>query len=214
MDHTLIKEKEDPVVINAVAGALAVGKVIILPTATIYGISCRFDDERAIRRIYKLKKRRSDMPFIILISDREQLDLLVKEINPHGVRLIKKYWDVKKSLPLTLIFQKKEDISGYIAGGRNTIAVRMAGLKVVRDIIDIVGPIVSTSANLSGQKINPSSVKEVPEEICENVDIVVELGGNLKGTRSTIVDISSGTPRLIREGAVSFEDVLTDLGQG
>lgn len=213
MDYILIKKQEDPAAIKAVAGALAEGKVIILPAATIYGISCRFDDEQAIKNIYSLKNRRKHMPFIILISDNEQLGLLAKDISPGAVKLIKKYWDLRGPLPLTLIFRKKECIEGYITGGKDTIAVRMAGLKAVRDIIDISGPIVSTSANISGQNINPSSVEEIPDEIKENVDVVVGIEGGLSGTGSTIVDISSGTPFLIRQGAVSFDDVLADLGQ-
>jgi L-threonylcarbamoyladenylate synthase len=194
-----------------IADALKSGGVLILPASTIYGISCLYDDEKALKRIYSIKKRKSDMPFIILISDISQLDLLAQDISAAGKRLIKKYWEIEEPLPLTLIFKKKAGLPFNITGGEDTVATRMAGLEVIRDIIDISGPIVSTSANISGQKIDPVTIEEIPSEIYEKVDMAVRLVGRLKGTGSTIVDMSGDAPTLIREGTLRFEDILADV---
>ncbi len=211
MDSVIIKNGDTPEKINIIAGALKGGKVLILPAATVYGISAVYDDVEALKKIYRIKRRSSDMPFIILISNKAQLDLLVEEISDLGQRLMEKYWDGAAPQPLTLIFRKSRAIGSNMTGGRDTVAVRMAGLKAVRDIIDIAGPIVSTSANISGQDTGADSIDKIPHSIRREVDMTVRLDGGLKGTESTIVDVSRGKPVLIREGALSFDSILEDL---
>jgi len=197
--------------IRTIADALTSGKVLIMPASTIYGISCCYDDRKALSRIYKIKRRRPDMPFIILISDTAQLEMLVKDLNTTAKKLIEQYWKIKKPRPLTLILKRSDDRDGHITCVTRTIAVRMAGLKVIRDIIDLSGPIVSTSATISGTSINPKDISAVPSDICENVDMTVRLKSALKGTESTIVDITGRTPVLIREGDIRFESMLREL---
>jgi L-threonylcarbamoyladenylate synthase len=211
MDEITINRDYKGDMTGKIADALKNGGVLILPASTIYGISCLYDNEEALSRIYSIKKRRGDMPFIILISDRAQLDLLAQDVNTAGESLVEKYWEIKEPLPLTLIFKKKAVLPVGVTGGRDTVAVRMAGLRIVRDIIDISGPIVSTSANISGQKIDPVTIEDIPKEIYENVDMAVRLEGRLRGTGSTIVDISGDIPVLIREGALRFEDILAHI---
>jgi L-threonylcarbamoyladenylate synthase len=211
MDSLAIKNGDAPDKIDIIAGALNDGKVLILPAATVYGISARHDNKKALEKIYRIKKRSSDMPFIILISNKAQLKVLVKETGTLGQKLIEKYWDPEEPRPLTLIFKKSKIIGSNMSGGRDTIAVRMAGLKIVRDIIDISGPIVSTSANISGQDITADDIGKIPRSIRREVDMTVRLDGGLKGTESTIVDVSGEKPVLIREGAISFDSILKNL---
>ncbi|MCD4669804.1 MAG: threonylcarbamoyl-AMP synthase [Actinomycetia bacterium] len=216
MDEIIINETDAPEEtrakkIRAVAEALISGRVLILPASTIYGISCRYDDRKALSRIYGIKRRKTNMPFIVLISDTFQLEMLAKDINITAKKLIKRYWETGDPRPLTLILKKSNDPAGHIAGTVPTIAVRMAGLKVLRDIIDQSGPIVSTSATISGASINPDTIGAIPSDICKKVDMVVRLKGVLRGKESTIVDITGEVPVLIREGAVSFESILREL---
>lgn len=194
--------------IRTIADALIGSKVLVMPASTIYGISCRYDNRKALDRIYKIKRRRSDMPFIVLISDIAQLEMLAKDLNITAKKLVEQYWKIKKPRPLTLILKKSNNIAYHAA---DTIAVRMAGLEVIRDIIDLSGPIVSTSATISGTSISPKDISSVPEDIRENVDIVVRLENTLNGTESTIIDITNSTPVLIREGAIRFENIIRGL---
>jgi len=196
---------------SRIASALVDGKVLVLPAATVYGISARYDDPAALKKIYMIKKRREDMAFIILISKIGQLHMLASQISSQGKKLVKKYWECDPPLPLTLVFKKSGMIGAGTTGGRDTVAVRMAGLKAVRDIIDIAGPIVSTSANISGQDIRPVSISDIPLSIRQQADLTVTLEGGLKGKESTIIDVSGSEPALIREGALSFESILRDL---
>jgi len=216
MDEIIINEaaapEETPAKeIRTVAEALIGGRVLILPASTIYGISCRYDDASALSRIYRIKRRKTGMPFIILISDTVQLEILAKDINITAKKLIEHYWKIRDPRPLTLILKKNDAPAGHISGTVPTIAVRMAGLKVLRDIIDLSGPIVSTSATISGVRINPDTISAIPLDIRKKVDIVVRLKGVLKGKESTIVDITGEVPVLIREGAVSFKSMIREL---
>ena len=206
--------KKDPSGSNAVekiSALLSEGKVGVLPAATVYGLSCVYDDVDAVKKIYSIKKRKSGTPFIVLISSLSQLRVLAGEINDPVKKLIAKYWDTKDPYPLTLILPKNESINSFISGGRSTIAIRMAGLKVIRDIIDRTGPIVSTSATLSGTMLQPDTIDKVPASIKQEADFVADHGLSLGGKESTIVDLTGREPVLLRQGAVDHEDILRDL---
>jgi L-threonylcarbamoyladenylate synthase len=197
--------------LKKISNLLIRGKVGVLPTATIYGLSCVYNDEDAVKKIYSIKRRKSGTPFIVLVSSLSQLGMLAGEINDPVKKLIAKYWDTKKPYPLTLILLKNKSTSSFITGGRSTIAIRMAGLKTIRDIIDQTGPIVSTSATLSGTMVQPRTLDEIPGEIKREADFVVDYGSNLGGMESTIVDLTGKEPILLRQGALDYEDILRNL---
>ena len=197
--------------LKKISDLLISGKVGVLPTATIYGLSCIYDDEDAVKKIYSIKRRKSGTPFIVLVSSLSQLGILAGELNDPVKKLIAKYWDTKKPYPLTLILLKNKSTGSFITGGRSTIAIRMAGLKTIRDIIDQTGPIVSTSATLSGTMVQPRTLDEVPGEIKREADFVVDYGSNLGGMESTIVDLTGKEPTLLRQGALDYEDILRNL---
>jgi L-threonylcarbamoyladenylate synthase len=213
MEKICISQKisSNSISLKKISDLLMHGKVGVLPTATIYGLSCVYYDENAVKKIYLIKKRKAGTPFIILISSISQLETLACEINNSAKKLICKYWDIKKPFPLTLILAKNESITDFITGGRSTIAIRMAGLKPIRDIIDLSGPIVSTSATSSGTTVQPSTLDEVSGEIKEGADFVVDYSSSLGGTESTIVDLTGREPVLLRQGAVAYDSILEDL---
>jgi L-threonylcarbamoyladenylate synthase len=197
-----------PLDIKKIARYLAEGKVVILPTATIYGLSCKYNDRAAIERIYDIKKRNTDIPFIILISSIDDLENFTSKINITAEKIIEKFWHIKNPRPLTLVFEKKKSPENFITGSMNTVAIRMAELKFLRDIIDICGPIVSTSATISGIKIFPKKVSEIPAAIRKQADLTVESQTSLTGGESTIISVEKDIPVLIREGRVKFKDVF------
>ena len=197
--------------LEKISALLNGGKVGVIPTATIYGLSCRYDDEKAVEKIYMIKKRKAGTPFIILISSISQLGSLTGKISIRVQRLIDRFWNIEDPQPLTLVFSKSESVGNFLTGGRETIAVRMAGLKAVRDIIDLTGPIVSTSATVSGTMVQPKTLAEVPGEIKQKADFVVDYGESLGGKESTIVDITSKESSLLRKGALEYEDIFGSL---
>jgi L-threonylcarbamoyladenylate synthase len=196
---------------------VSAGKVLILPTSTIYGLSCKYDDKNALEKIYNLKQRPSTLPFIVLISKIDYLLQLAAEVSGNADTLIKKYWidkngqPYKNSQPLTLIFKKNNSIDSFITRGSEKIAIRLEGLEILKKIIELCGPIVSTSANISGVSLSPKNIKEIPEVIKENSDLIIDLCLDLPGTASTIIDVAGQEPVLIREGTLKYDKVLDEL---
>lgn len=197
--------------IEEIADYITSGRVVILPTRTIYGISCKYDNEELLDRVYEIKKRDKNLPFIILISDITALGHLVKDINPQAKVLIDNYWNKDCPDSLTLIFKKNKSLNPFITSGSTKIAIRRAGLKFLRQIIDICGPIISTSATISGQKIAPTSIKHIPLEVKKKVDLIVECQTSFSGVESTILDITTVEPALIREGEIKYKEILNKV---
>ncbi len=206
------KEKTLEDAANVAARHISAGKVVILPTSTIYGLSCSYDNKNALEKIYELKQRPRNLPFIVLISKIDSLLQLVAEINGTADILIKNYWTDKNSQPLTLVFKKNNSVdSFYHRWGSEKIAIRLDGLEILKKIIELSGPIVSTSATISGVALSPKNIKEIPEVIKKNADLIIDLCLDLPGTASTIIDVAGSEPVLIREGALKYDKVLDEL---
>lgn len=203
--------------VKEISTLLNSGSIGVLPTATIYGLSCIYNNEDAVNRIYGIKKRKAGTPFILLISSVSQIrslshiGSLAKSLRKPAIKLMAKYWDIENPCPLTLVLPKSDSVGEFISGGRSTIAVRLAGLEVIRKIIDSSGPIVSTSATLSGTASLPRTLKEIPDEIINNTDFLLDHVQSLEGSESTIVDLTGENPELLRQGAVDYDDILKDL---
>lgn len=200
--------KVSKVIIKKISLFLLEEKVLILPANTIYGLSCKFDSKTAIEKIYRVKRRKKKLPLIILVSNTDNLKSLVDNISPSADGLIGRYWNIKKLEPLTIIFKKNKDLEGFITGGSQNIAIRIAGLEFVRQLIDICGPIVSTSATISGTKNLPVEINDIPDSIKNKVDLIVDWGQPLPGMQSTIIDASQLSPKLVRRGAAKLENKL------
>ena len=205
------KEKNFENAANVAARHIYEGKVVILPTSTIYGLSCSYDNENALEKIYELKQRPKNLPFIVLISKIDSLLQLAGQISGTADILIKNYWTDKNSQPLTLVFKKNNSFDSFIAGGSEKIAIRLDGLEILKKIIELSGPVVSTSATISGVALSPKSIKEIPEIIKKGADLTIDFGVDLPGTASTIIDVSGSEPVLIREGALKYNKVLDEL---
>jgi tRNA threonylcarbamoyl adenosine modification protein (Sua5/YciO/YrdC/YwlC family) len=200
------KHSRDTII--TIAEAIDDGKIAILPTSTIYGLSCAYNNKSALDRIYEVKQRPKAMPFIILISDIADLDILADKKNAFAEALIKKYWMSLNLPPVTIIFEKNKNLPGFITGGSGHIALRLESLQILKDIVKICGPIVSTSATVSGSGQSPVNIFEIPEIIRNNVDIIVDVEEDLAGVASTIIDVTGDMPVIAREGKVSRLEIM------
>ncbi len=194
--------------VTTIAQAMDDGKTAILPTCTIYGLSCAYNNKPASERIYEIKQRPKVMPFIILIGDISEIDVLADNISTFAEVLIKKYWLSLAPQPVTIIFKKNKNLPDFVSGGRDSIALRLESLKIIKDVIKICGPIISTSATVSGSGQSPVSIDEIPEIIKNNVDIITAVKENLAGVASTIVDLTREIPVIVREGKVSGLEIM------
>jgi L-threonylcarbamoyladenylate synthase len=184
---------------NEAAEAIRVGKAVILPTDTVYGLVASARSAAPVEQLYEVKGRDVWQPSALLAADLETLWEWLPELSGRaGV--------IAAALlpgPYTLILPNPACRYPWITGDNpETIGVRVPELPDVVDrILSHVGCVVATSANLPGGPA-PRRVEDIPREILERVAAVVD-AGELPGTPSTIIDFSGPEPRVIREGAAS-----------
>jgi L-threonylcarbamoyladenylate synthase len=198
--------------INVTADKLACGSVAILPTSTIFGLSCTYNNEIAVKKICKIKNRPAFMPFIIIISGLESLGDLTAGISKPAKKLIDIFWLSKKAQPLTLIFDRNKNLGDFITQGRPGIAVRLDPLPLLKKIVGKCGPVVSTSATISGSSSIPASLRKIEGSIIDKADIILEPGKESDTIASTILDVTGQKPVLLREGTLSAEHISQATG--
>lgn len=178
--------------------ALRRGEVLVYPTDTIYGLGCRIDDDRAVRRIYEIKNRPAVEPLPVLLADPVQVDDYAREVSPVARRLISRFWPG----PLTLVLRRSARIPSIVAGGGDTVALRVPGHPLPRALVRELGvPIVGTSANSHGMP-PPVTAQQAVFDLGDRVDMVLDGGRAPLGRESTVVDATGDLPRIIREGAL------------
>lgn len=170
--------------------------IVLIPTETVYGLSCRFNSDLAIERVSRIKAREIGKNYIVLISARGQLDDLGLIMNNSARVLADEFWPG----PLTMILPD---------GRGDAVAVRHSSGVFIKSLIDKSSPIISTSANLSGGK-SPAVFSEIDIEVLEKVDLAVD-GGPLPGVPSTILDMQQDVPRIVRKGTIDFDDIISVL---
>jgi len=156
------------------------------------------DDKDAVKRVYKIKKRPSRKPTLVLVSSISMAKRYVK-INNIGLTLIKKFWPG----PLTIILPAKNNVPKEIQGEGQTLGVRYPDYSPILKIIKKIGvPILAPSANFKGKQ-PPKKFKDLDEKFVKMVDFVVK--GKCKiGKESTIVDCTKSPPKVLREGAIKI----------
>lgn len=179
--------------------------VISVPTDTVYGICARINSVKAYNNLVAIKNRPNTKLFPIMCADKEQIERIAI-IDEKTRKLIK----ILMPGPITLILNKRSEISDYINNGSTTIAVRMATSKVLEELIQKIGsPIFMTSANKSGESVC-TTLEEI-EEKCPTLDGMLE-GKVSFNQASTILDCTSNKIRIIRNGPISLERILEIIG--
>ena len=181
------------------------GGVIAFPTDTFYGLGVDPFNKDAVDRIFEIKGREKKKPLLLLISLREQLETLVKEISPAHSILMQEFWPG----PLTLLFEPRSAIPKNVTEGK--IGIRLPGNTMTRDLISAFGqPITAPSANLAGEA-PPTTAKQVDQSIGKYLDLIIDGGMCPGGEPSTLVDCTEPPVKLIRPGAIPFNDIETAL---
>ncbi len=179
------------------------GGLVAYPTDTVYGLGASMLIPEAVLRIYEVKRRPRDMALPLLLADVSQMDEVTVAIPPLARFLAEKF------LPgaLTLVLYKAESVSDVITAGSPKVAVRVPNHPVPLALISGLGtPITGTSANLSG-KPSPLTAGEVASQIGGNVDLIIDCGRVPGGVESTVVDVTGNAPVILREGAISKEEL-------
>ena len=186
------------------------GGVAVFPTDTVYGIGS-LPEQKAVQKIYKIKKRDFSKKIIALISNRDILSKLINETEENVQKISKildKYWPGE----LTVIFSANESFTQKFDKNMKTIGVRIPKNKIALEIIKNSGGILlTTSANISGESA-VTEIENLSDELLKNVDIVIpNEKSELTGKPSTIVKYENGKLTLLREGNVSFEEIMKNF---
>ncbi|MBU0612798.1 threonylcarbamoyl-AMP synthase [Patescibacteria group bacterium] len=188
--------------VQKIVTLLEAGGVIIYPTETAYAIGGDARNKKTIKKIYQIKKRTANFPLPVIVGNIEQAKKFAL-FDPVSSMLAKKYWPGA----LTLVLKKKKGIPALLTAGKQTIAMRVSGNSIAREIAKgLGGPIISTSANDSMEK-ECYSVKAIQKQISnleKKVALVVNIGKLPKVKPSTIVKASSKKIVLLRRGSITF----------
>jgi len=198
-------EHPDEYALVRVAEEVLRGGVVAFPTDTIYGLACSLFDTDAVDMLARIKHRDRGHAFISLIPEPLQAWGLAAEVGPVAERLIDRYWPG----PLSLIFRASPLVPVPVLGRAGTIALRCPRDTLCQRILEhIGGPVVSSSANLSGEP-PAESAAEIVAVFGNQIDLLLDGGPRRARPPTTLVDVSGARPRLLRRGAL---DVTAELG--
>jgi L-threonylcarbamoyladenylate synthase len=196
--------------ISSAALAVQRGRLVVLPTDTVYGVAADAFDAVAVRRLLAAKGRGRDMPPPVLISAATTLDALTVGVPTYARTLVEALWPG----PLTLVCRQQSSLQWDLGDTRGTVAVRMPDHAVAIDLLSRTGPLAVSSANRSGMP--PATDADAAESMLgASVSVVIDGGPTPGPVPSTIVDVTGHSGRLLRLGAVSLErlnEIVTPLG--
>jgi len=173
------------------------GGVVAFPTETVYGLGASAWNPSAVKKVFDIKRRPSDNPLIVHISNYSQLVSLTAEIPQDSRILMQKFWPG----PLTLIFEKRSRVPDIVSGGLNSVAVRMPDHFFALRLIDLAGPLVAPSANISGRP-SPTKAEHVTQDFNKIVPIL-DGGACAIGLESTVLDVRTHPFTILRPGRIT-----------
>ena len=181
--------------ISKVVQILKSGGVVAYPTDTIYGIGCDIFNKRAMEKIYRIKGRDKKKPMSFVCSDLSHISQFAKVSN-YAYRIMKRLLPG----PYTFVLEASSAVPRIVSTKRKTVGIRIPDSEIALSIVrDLGNPIISTSANMSGENII-SDPFQIEDLFGSQLDAVID-GGNLSGDPSTVIDLSGDAPEVLRMGA-------------
>ncbi|OHU98037.1 L-threonylcarbamoyladenylate synthase [Mycobacterium talmoniae] len=193
--------------IAAAASAARSGRLVVMPTDTVYGIGADAFDSAAVAALLAAKRRGRDMPVGVLVGSWHTIEGLVVAVPDAAHELIRAFWPGA----LSLVVRQAPSLQWDLGDARGTVMLRMPLHPVAIELLREVGPMAVSSANTSGQ---PPAVDaaEAHRQLGDLVDVYLDAGPSAQQAASTIVDLTAATPRILRVGPVSAEAIGTVLG--
>lgn len=177
--------------------------IIVFPTETVWGIGCRYDDEKAVTRLYEIKGRITSNPLQIQVSK-------LSEFEKYGIIDNRKIWEIlsKQYLPGPLsIVLDKINVPDYVTSNLKTVAFRLSNCSYLLELIDYLGyPLASTSCNLSGMPVITDN-DEIRDFAKQHSDILIDIDCGKNDISSTIIQLVNHKINYIREGVISFDQI-------
>ncbi|MEM3898831.1 MAG: L-threonylcarbamoyladenylate synthase [Candidatus Bathyarchaeia archaeon] len=211
MKTTVIKVNSDTPEIEAIriaANIIKKGGLVAFPTETVYGLGADALNPKAVKNLFKAKKRPPDNPPIIHVGDVKDVYRLVREVPEKAEKLMEKFWPG----PLTLILKRSEIVPDVTVSGLDTIAIRIPKHNVALALIrESDCPIAAPSANLAGRP-SPTMAEHVLEDLDGRIDAVLDAGPTNIGVESTVLDLTVNPPQILRPGGTPYEVLKEFLG--
>lgn len=200
-----ISEKD----IQAAADILKTGGLVGFPTETVYGLGANAMDSEAVGKVYAAKGRPSDNPMIVHIAGEKEMERLTDVITPDMRRLMEAFWPG----PLTMVVPARPEVPRVTTGGLDTVAVRMPDSSTALELIREAGcPLAGPSANLSGHP-SPTTAAHVYDDLHGRIDAIIQGEPCKVGIESTVIDMTSDKPMILRPGIITPEELSTALGK-
>ena len=194
--------------IKRAASIIRDGGLVAFPTETVYGLGANAMNQNAVQKIFEAKGRPSDNPCIVHVVGRRMLDDVSVGVDAKAELLIKNFWPG----PLTLVLGRKPDVPSSVSAGLSTIAVRVPNNRIALALIQAAEvPIAAPSANSSGRP-SPTTASHVLDDLAGRVDLILDGGDTKIGIESTVLDMTSDPPIILRPGWITKEMLRSVIG--
>ncbi|MCD4534405.1 threonylcarbamoyl-AMP synthase [Nocardioides sp. cx-169] len=196
--------------VAAASMAIQRGRLVVLPTDTVYGVAADAFDADAVATLLAAKGRGREMPPPVLVSAATTLDALAVRVPGYARALVEELWPG----PLTLVCHMQSSLQWDLGDTRGTVAVRMPDHPVALELLERTGPLAVSSANRTGMPA-ATDADQAEEMLGDRVEVLVDAGESPGGEASTILDVTGSQGRVLRHGALSLErlnEVLEPLG--
>lgn len=193
--------------LSAAVEAVKEGRLVVLPTDTLYGLGCDAFNNQAVANLLATKHRGPDMPVPVLVGSWDTIQGLVQSYSAQAKTLVEAFWPGG----LSIVVPQAPSLPWNLGDTRGTVMLRMPLHPVAIELLRETGPMAVSSANISGHT-PPSTVTEARQQLNQAVSVYLDGGECPIGQPSSIIDISGETPKLLREGAISAERIGEVLG--
>jgi L-threonylcarbamoyladenylate synthase len=199
----------NPEILAEAAELLRRGRLVAFPTETVYGLGANALDASAVARIYEAKGRPSYNPIIVHVSGVEAAAEVAREWNDRANALADAFWPG----PLTLVVPRREVVPDIVTAGLDSVAVRVPAHPVARALLDAARiPIAAPSANRS-MELSPTTGRHVEKSLGDAVDLILDAGPTKVGIESTVIDVTSDVPTILRPGTISLPEIERVVGR-
>ena len=189
--------------VRRAAQILRAGGLVAFPTETVYGLGADASSEKAVARLYAVKRRPADHPVIVHFASADDAFDWASEVPGAARTLAKQFWPG----PLTLILKRSAKARDFVTGGQASVGLRVPSHPVARQLLkEFGGAVAAPSANRFGQ-VSPTTAAHVRADLGQDVDLVLEGGPSEVGIESTIVGLSGGSAVLLRPGAITRQEI-------
>ena len=196
-------QNSEELILTKAAKILLSGGIIAYPTETFYGLGADATNEKAIQKIFAIKGRNFKNPIALIIGQTDDIYPLVQNVPQAAQKLMAAFWPGA----LTIVFSAADNVSPMLTAGSGKIGLRVSSHPGAQGIVQkLKRPLTATSANLSGAP-ECISAADVSSQLGDKIDAIIDLG-NTPGTKgSTIIDVTTTPPAILREGAISRKTI-------